>query len=355
MQRLLRNTLAALILSTPLAAQAINYTDMVVLGDSLSDSGNLYALTGNAVPVSPYYANGRFQNGPSYAEGLWDNLGFAGDLTPSYLGGSDFAVGGARTRYHAADVEAFGGVPVPANPPFESWGLLGQLDQYHAARGTSADPDALYVVWAGANDLQDVLSIAGGGDPLGAQARFTEAVTDVATVIGTLVAEGARELLVPTLPDFGLLPVVQAAGAQGAGSYYSQLFNDSLDLALAGLMATPDLRITRFDTFGLLQAVIADPAAYGLANTEDPCLQNFYVDGVLVPGGPVTTCGTPDGYLFWDIIHPTARMHTILAQGMTLAVPEPGMPALLLLGGLGLWAGLVGWAGLGWRRQRPGV
>lgn len=344
MQRLLRNTLATLVFCTPLAAHAITYTDMVVLGDSLSDSGNLYALTSNTVPVSPYYFNGRFQNGPSYAEGLWDNLGFAGGLTPSYLGGTNFAVGGARTRYHAADVGLFG-VPVPANPPFESWGLLGQLDQYHAARGTSADPDALYVVWAGANDLQDVLSIAGGGDPLGAQTRFTEAVTDVATVIGTLVAEGARELLVPTLPDFGLLPIVQAAGAQTLGTTYSKLFNDSLDLALAGLMATPDLRITRFDTFGLLQAVIADPAAYGLANVTDPCLENFYVDGFLSPG-PATVCGTPDEYLFWDIIHPSARMHQVLAQGMTLAVPEPGMPALLLLGGLGLWAGLA------WRRGR---
>lgn len=54
MQRFLGSALAAIVVfSGPLPAQAIPYTDMVILGDSLSDSGNLYALTGNLVPISP--------------------------------------------------------------------------------------------------------------------------------------------------------------------------------------------------------------------------------------------------------------------------------------------------------------
>lgn len=182
---------------------------------------------------------------------------------------------------------------------------------------------------------------------MGAQARFAEAVGDVATVVGTLVAEGARELLLPTLPDFGLLPIVQAAGAQAIGTTDSQLFNDSLGLALAGLMAAvPELSLTRFDTFGLLQDAITNPAASGLTNVTDACLENFYVDGFLGPGpGPATVCGSPNEHLFWDIIHSSARMHQVPAAGMTNAVPEPAA-ALLLLGGLGLSGGLA------WRRRQ---
>ncbi|MDQ5945187.1 MAG: outer rane lipase/esterase, partial [Pseudomonadota bacterium] len=46
---------------------------------------------------------------------------------------------------------------------------------------------------------------------------------------------------------------------------------------------------------------------------------------------------TPDSYLFWDSIHPTALGHRIIADAAfnVLAVPEPETYALLLAG-LGL-------------------
>ncbi len=63
--------LAAIFLAMPGAAMA-SFSNMYVFGDSLSDSGNLYAWTdsdnpvtrGTPIPVVPFYSAGRFQNGP---------------------------------------------------------------------------------------------------------------------------------------------------------------------------------------------------------------------------------------------------------------------------------------------------
>ena len=55
-------------------AHAASFSGMVVFGDSLSDSGNLFTFTGEAVPASPPYFEGRFSNGPVWVEDLLDRL-----------------------------------------------------------------------------------------------------------------------------------------------------------------------------------------------------------------------------------------------------------------------------------------
>jgi phospholipase/lecithinase/hemolysin len=347
----LRVWLCALTLVLPLPVLAAPFSSLFVFGDSLSDSGNLYTWSdapnpvtnGTPIPVAPPYSPGRFQNGPSYAELLWDQLGLAGDLTPSLQGGTNYAVGGARSRYHQFDLQA--GLP-PANDPatFRAFSLLGQLEQYERDRGGAPlDANALYLVWGGSNDLQDVLTLAGRVGRDAAAARLQQAVSDVAFVIDTLVARGARQLLVPTAPDIGVVPAVVAQGAQAAGSAYSRAFNGLLDQSLAGLATSSDVRIARYDVFALIQDLAANPGDFGLTDTTTPCLQNFYVASILDTTRPVTVCTTPNDRLFWDIVHPSARTHQILAQGMRATVPEPATAVLLA----------VGIAAVGLRRRRP--
>jgi outer membrane lipase/esterase len=52
------------------AVSATPFSNMFVFGDSLSDNGNLFAATGGVVPFPDYYDQGRFQNGPNYADYL---------------------------------------------------------------------------------------------------------------------------------------------------------------------------------------------------------------------------------------------------------------------------------------------
>jgi hypothetical protein len=67
---------------------------LVMFGDSLSDNGNLFRFTGE--PAPPYW-EGRFSNGPTYAEQLANELGAKLD---------DLAFGGADALRHlAGDLE----------------------------------------------------------------------------------------------------------------------------------------------------------------------------------------------------------------------------------------------------------
>lgn len=326
-------------------------SSLYVFGDSLSDNGNLYAWTSNPsnpvtfglpIPVSPPYEQETFTNGPVYAERLWDRLGLPGELAPAALpGGTNHAVGGARSRYHSFDVGPDGLPPLvwPAN--FASFSLTGQFQGYRdGLAGGAADASALYLVWAGANDLQDVLRLAQLSGPAAAGARLAEAVGDVAGVIGGLVGLGARQLLVPTVPDIGALPVVAAFGAQAQGiaRQYSIAFNQAIDQALQSFAGIPALEVLRFDAFGLLDEVVRDPAANGFTDIDTACLQGLYI--APTPGAPAPTiCSNPDEHLFWDVVHPSAAAHVILADEMyrevrTAFVPEPPLPALLVVGAL---------------------
>jgi phospholipase/lecithinase/hemolysin len=67
----------------------------------------------------------------------------------------------------------------------------------------------------------------------------------------------------------------------------------------------PEIEITTLDAFQLLNGIVATPAAFGLTNVEDACLQ---------PGVPPFRCQGVDEYLFWDGIHPTATAHGIVAD-----------------------------------------
>ena len=85
------------------------------------------------------------------------------------------------------------------------------------------------------------------------------------------------------------------------------------------------LDIIQFQVDDLLNAVVADPAHYGLTNVTAPCYTGF-----VVPSPGTTTCPNPGQYLFWDQVHPTAGVQAILAEAVREAVPEPSTIWLVL-------------------------
>lgn len=323
--------LLAALLSLPLTARA--YSTLYVLGDSLSDTGNLYdatskpplnALIPQLLPQSPYFA-GRFSDGPVYAEYLWSRLGFSGSPQPSSLGGTDYAYGGARSRYHSFDNSVPGFNPVGGVSSFYDFSLLGQRDALLADHAGGLDPDALYTVWEGSNDVSDAIGLAFSGHGGQAAALLVQAATDFVGVIGDLVGAGAHYLLIPNVPNLGLVPEVVAlgGGAQAVASSMTQTYNDLVSKALLSLAVD----FVRLDTYGILTSLVHNPPAWGLpatANVDDACFTGF----VGVPG---VACGDPENYVFWDSIHPSAAVHEVLGKLAAQAVPEPASAALVAL------------------------
>ena len=230
---------------------------------------------------------------------------------------------------------ATGAVGIPSAPPLttenvaailygqaalEGTGLLSQTGEILAA-GPIADPGALFFVWGGGNDLFI--------DP--SAATVENAINNLALAISMLYGGGARQFLVPNLPDLSRtpsgqnLPPAERDGLQAL----SIGFNAGLAGALSGLSALPGIDIELFDTFALFNAMLANPGAFGFSNTSMPCIT---VD--LVVGGSV--CADPDAYVFWDSVHPTTAAHQVLGNAFAAAVaepiPEPASIALLSLG-----------------------
>ncbi|MCP5271100.1 MAG: SGNH/GDSL hydrolase family protein [Burkholderiaceae bacterium] len=311
----LRPWIAAATLLVAGAAHA--YVDVVVFGDSLSDGGNVAALIGTDpgqvidgntyVPSMPY-ASGTFTNGATWVDGFAAALGTT--AAPSLLGGTNYAFGGAQTR------DESNGSP----------SLISQLGMYLDATGGLASSDSLYVLAGGGNNARAALEAIGfeGAPPLRtALATAVAYARDVGQMVDALQAAGATDIIVWNAPNIGLTPAVGSLGSEA--SFLAGVIGNVMNQALARrLEGEAGVRI--FDVYGLVGAVAADPAAYGLDNVTDAC------------GAAVNGCD-PATALFWDGIHPTAAGHAILTDAMiAVAVPEPGTWALFVAGGAVLLA-----------------
>lgn len=314
------------------AAQA--YDSLFVFGDSLSDSGNNYfsaAFVGTTpvvpnatfVPSLPYTPSAGFTNPPDYSNGpVWvpafaAGLGLAAYGLPSLVGGGDYAYGGAR-------IVANGSSPSPPYPTGFPFSLQTQLSTYLGSKTVSAN--ALYVIAGGGNDVRDTAAAVAGGAPLAATvaADASAFATAAATMVGTLKAAGAKNIVVWNTPDVGKTPAAgSGVGVNAAGaSFIAAAFNSALSLALAGTGATI------FDTYSLIDSIVANPVS-----------ANWNFSNVTLACGYAANNCNPASALFWDGIHPTAYAHSVLAQQMlaVVAVPEPA-PAALLPAGLAVLA-----------------
>ena len=294
---LLASTSALAVVAPP----SSSFSGLVVFGDSLSDNGNLFALTGGTFPPAPYY-QGRFSNGPVAVERLASGLGLSGAQF------KDLAIAGAQTGT---------GGQLPGS------GMLNQVAGFQASLGSApADANALYVVWGGANDLRGGVSIG-------------TAVGNLSAIVSSLHTLGARKFLLPNLPDLGLTPEAREAGGSALATLASEVFNTNLSQAYGALSAQwTDETFYYFDAMGAQRALTAGAPGNGFANVTSRCFDSR------VP----SLCATPNSYIYWDNIHPTAAVHQILGNQMLAAVPEP--QAMLMMA-----AGLLGLLAL---RRRPG-
>jgi phospholipase/lecithinase/hemolysin len=280
---------------------------LVIFGDSLSDPGNYFIAFGEVsqapfapIPEAPYDVGPghHYSDGRTWAERLSVALHSPLSGMPALAHPGEFtnyAVGRARARANA--------------PVFSAYDLSTQVGLYLGDFRGQASSSSIYVIWIGANDLDDALQ-ALATDPTGAtSAQIAQtAIETVAGNIQALWSAGARTFLIPNIPDLGDTPAVRALGppVMAAASQLTGLYNAGLHQALTQLQVLPQIQFVEFDVNSLLQQVIAHPAAYGLDDAVDACLTFFTTDHPI--------CARPRRYLFWDGIHPTVAGHEIVEE-----------------------------------------
>jgi phospholipase/lecithinase/hemolysin len=316
-------------------APASAYTTLFAFGDSLSDAGNLYSLSGHLIPGAPY-VGGHFSNGPTWVEDLSLKLGL-GTLSPSDLGGTDFAVGGATT----------GDAVYPLDLDYQ----VAAFQAYAAAAKLNSTflNGALYTLDIGANDILDALS-----HPSTADTVVTNAANSAAAEVRQLHTDGARNLLFYEVPNLGLTPDVTAEGAaaQTLASSLARLFNATVLDDLAPLeTGAGALKLFDLDTYDRLTDVVANPKLYGFTNVSDPCWTGSFFGYAGSPNGKLCSLlpAVQNQYLFWDGLHPTEAGQLLTANfayDTLIATPEATTWSMMLFGFA--WLSFAGW-----RAQRP--
>ncbi|MCW0448143.1 autotransporter outer membrane beta-barrel domain-containing protein [Xanthomonas sacchari] len=292
--RPLRSLLAAaIVLATAPAFAQSTYSRTVFFGDSLTDAGYYRPL----LPASVRAVTGQFTTNPDFvwAQYVAEYYGTNAAANGNGQIGDDYAAGNARVG--VANPSALGVAP----------SLATQASNYLAANGGKADPNALYSVWGGANDL---FAIAGGAP---VQATIGNAVTAEVGIVASLQNAGARYVMVNNLPDVGITPRFRAGGAaaMAQGTALATAYNTAL---FSGLKSA-GLRVIPVDTFHLLQEVVANPGAYGFTNvTGTACQPQITAQSLTCNPTSYVSADAADTYVFADGVHPTGRTHELLAQ-----------------------------------------
>ncbi|HXU17983.1 MAG TPA: SGNH/GDSL hydrolase family protein [Terriglobales bacterium] len=264
-------------------AQTPKFTNLYVFGDSYCDVGNVAIATGGEKP-GPFYYQGRYSNGPLWVDHIAGYLGLK--LTPALAGGTDFAFAGA---WVTAPEDG-----VPTVPQ--------QVQMYLQATGGKADPDALYFLDGGGNDIVGTTS----GDPNALGYQIAAGLADSEHMLRNA---GARHFIIPNLFNVGLLPV--AADHVAFATAASASANQWLNRLLWFDQKLPKLRILRVDVNSLMNAVMKDQSHFGFTDVTGPCLT------------ATGLCADPDHSFFWDVYHPSVFGHAFFAVVIENALAQP--------------------------------
>jgi len=306
-------SMLAVSLSIAGISHANAYDSVTFFGDSLTDGGYFSSITQGNLGLTE---SGQFTTNPdnTWATSFAEQLGTT-SVPIVYLGnqtGNNYAIGGARAGEEVINTDF--GFPVDVAS------AKTQTNSYLA--NNKVDPDGLYVVWAGANDLRTV-------NTTNAQSVISAAVGSQISTVQALKNSGANYILVPNIPDIGLTPEAIEGGAtvQGQSTFITNQYNK----AMLSSVAATGANIIPLDTFSLLQQIASNPTAYGFTNMTTPaCTKDLFANSSLFCGS--SNLETPDAsetYFFADGIHPTGQAHQMIADYANAVVTAPSLIGVL--------------------------
>lgn len=267
---------------------------IVSFGDSLSDSRNMYNESQWQLPYSGSWYVGRFSNGPIWVEHLARRTG---------LTLNNWAVGGAQTRdAHVGLIHGVG----------------SQIDSYfsYVSHARDYDPSrTLFTFMIGGNDFVNDTQAA------------EKIVADQEKMLEKLVARGARRILIVNLPDMSLAPVFSMRRGRTDGKavlakvdHYNQQIRD---VAARVAARTEGTEIYIADARKRFDDLVARSSDHGFTNAKESCLKIDSPSALhyLETQKPRAGCTDPSTYVFWDSLHPTTRVHDMMAQWAIEATP----------------------------------
>ncbi|CAA0081847.1 Esterase EstP [Zhongshania aliphaticivorans] len=316
----------ASLLCSPLSAQSY-FSELLIFGDSLLDSGNLGRRFTNR--TGDYTTDPYANIAPQY---LGLELGLATD--PAASGGSNYAVGGYETADILNSINGTG-LALPAGGPVARPAYLTE--------NNTISSNALILIDGGGNDFLN-------GTATDQASIITSAQTLMAGV-SALSDAGGRYIMLSNLPDLGNTPAAQAqnlavpgyaatvsAGAAG----YNQALMTYANFSSANIIPV--------DLAGVINYVSDNAETYGFASganvalgplatfdqrymcfddSNGDCIEHpiYGIDGI---------SPDPDKLLFNDGVHPTGKVGEITGDYLIDVVVAPQLVGQLAGIGLGI-------------------
>jgi phospholipase/lecithinase/hemolysin len=277
----------ALFFAVPVYADS-SLSQIIVFGDSntdtgANDEGSLYDLSGGDFNGPPN-AEGRNCNGPVVVE-------YAADMLEVPL--VNYSVSGATTGEMNLLAIWYAGT----YPQVVYTGVLSQMEMFEEdLDGGFADHRALYVYWAGSNDIY-------GATAEDVVPRTAAALDNIENALTRLTELGARNILVATRatrPDFSTENNINGV-----------IFNAALRTHIMALDGELRSNIQIYEAFDFITDMMFYPADYGFTEPTELCATD--------PDCSIDLDIAAE-YVQWDGAHKTTRVHEVMAQKMVQQV-----------------------------------
>lgn len=272
------------------------FSKVIVFGDSNVDSGvqqefSLYNITDKQIPGAPN-VGGRSCNGPVVVE-------YAADILGAPLEG--YGVGGATTGEGNIVFDLLPFLPIDPDSvdmeKLEFSGVLSQLQLFEdSLKKKKSDKRALYILWAGSNDLF-------GATEDNLTDRINNALNNIETALIKLNELGAKYILVATRtirPEY-----------YDDNNVNGVLFNARLRIRVQQLDEELKSKIEIFEAFDLISDMTYNPDYYGFEETTDRCASDNECN---------SNQTIAETYITWDDAHKTTRVHEIMAEALVCQV-----------------------------------
>ena len=316
MQKILSNVSFILGLLLSYSAFASQPDNLYVFGDSFSDNGNLATLFQYDFLNYPPYDHG-FSNGPRAVEVLATQLTLPlkphykldGNLGSPFVPGTNYAFAGAR----AYDTR------LPPRSP----NLSEQVGLFLQTVYGVADPQALYIVFIGGNDLRDARDAASEAS---AQNLINMAVDAIDSNVRTLLKAGAKAIMVVNSGDLGGIPETRTMAVSKhqprlikRSTELTRKFNEELAESVQEIRRELHAdHLVVFDFFSFSRFVTQEYLALGFTDNQHACFSGvtftFYAG-----------CNNGlnfDQFVYFDETHPSARTNERIGRAFYAAIPE---------------------------------
>jgi phospholipase/lecithinase/hemolysin len=321
---------------------------VVAFGDSLLDAGT-YSLFAKAT-----FGGGRFTTNPGLNFTQDVALHYGDRLTPAFLGGFglplfpagglDYAQGGSRVTLQPGIGHAPPGTPDADFAEATTVPVADQVNAYLLAHGRFTS-DQLVLINGGADDVffQLDAALAAGFTTAAltaAEVKIAQSATDLATIVATLIANGATQIAVMNLPDIGQTPLgatpppgVPPTQWSDLLTQISQGFNATLAVALNQEILGG--KVILIDAFSFIDRIVTNYTTYGFSVSNTGPNQGMACN-LKAQVGRATQLGLPDPsgfaeslfcspktywtydadvtFMFADMVHPTTHLNALFAQ-----------------------------------------